>query len=746
MTDSENPAAGQILRFGPFELNVAARCLRTGDRVVKLAPRVYSLLVYLLRSGGTAVSRDELIGELWPGIAVSDHSLTEVISRLRRLLDDDSRAPRFIETLPGYGFRFIADIEHGTPTPAELATWPPLWKLAMPGVVLSGLMLAVALGTIFIWAGPAPIERVVLAEITLPGGAPLMDYAAELSPDGSSMAFVQSDPPRLLVMDLATEQTTPLGDLARVWIYRQLRWSPDGKTVALSDLPADDGPGQIELFDVAAGQSEVILEWPAGTLSLLGWSPDSQRLLASADGTDGDRVLMLSRSGEVEGNWPAGLLTDGRVSPDGRWLAVSLRPARGEIVIVPVESIWSPARDVDGELFREWAIGARITDPAPADDSAYWNPTSDGLLFFAPQGGQRNLWTVDLEDGAPVAQARLLQVPGNPYQVQGWAADGRVFFCSFDINRDVVLVALDPLEPAIAESPVILSLQEGRARVGMWSADPSRVLYKSYHEDAVDGDLYLATVPDGVASLNSPQTTRYEVDGPFLWPAWSADGARVYYSRREPKGSRGPRPMGLYVYDIASRSSDQLLPMERLIGPTAPSLDSAGRWLLFTNFAARRDALAAEATLAPGLYLLDLQSNDLRKIDDYASDLATLAPDGASVALPNADATELQLLSVESGERRVLARAPSGGWSFRAPFAFSPDGETLTYVIVRSAAESLCSDYQLWFVDLRGGEPRHLQAADELAPLGASWSPDGRRLAISTFQCQGSVMRHVPSS
>jgi len=746
VNDGGDRAADQILRFGPFELNVAARCLRNGDQVVRVPPRIYRLLEYLITHAGVAVTRDDLIDELWPGVAVSDHSLTEAVWRLRRLLDDNSKTPRFIQTIPGYGFRFIADVEHGTPTSKELATWPPLWKLALPGAALSGLMLAIALGTILIWAVPAPLERVVLAEITLPDGAPLMDYAAELSPDGLSMAFVQSNPPRLLVMDLVSAQTTLLGELTRIWTYRQLRWSPDGKMVALSDLPTDDGPGQIELFDVAAAQSEVILEWTAGALSILGWDSDSQRLLTSAEGPDEQRLLVLSRSGQIEGNWAASPLTEGRVSPDGRWLAASLRPARGEIVIVPIESIWSSELETGPDDFRDWGIGARITSPAPADDSAYWNPTSDRLLFFAPQGGQRNLWTVDLADGVPIAQPRLLQVPGDPYQVQGWASDGRIFFCSFDIRRDVVLAALDRLEPAIVGSPVVLSLREGKARVGMWSADPTTVLYKSYHEDAVDGDLYLAALGDGIESQTAFESTRHEVDGPFLWPAWSADGTRVYYSRREPKGSLGLRPMGLYAYELASGSSERLLPAELLVGPVAPSLDRSGRLLLFTNFAARQAALAAEATLAPGLYLLDLQSGALRLIDDHARDLATLAPDGASVALTNPDASELQLLSVDGRERRVLAQAPPGGWSFRSPFAFSPDGQELAYVLERSLPESLCGDYQLWLVDLRGGAPRHVQMADELAPLGAAWSPDGSLLAISTYGCQGSVMRYLPPS
>src|SRR3954471_7223078 len=101
------------LRFGSFELDVRSRELRTGSRRVRLQGQPFEILRMMLEHPGAVVTRDELRGRLWPdGTFVDfDHSLNAAIKRLRSALGDSADNPRFVETLPRRGYRFIGGRE-----------------------------------------------------------------------------------------------------------------------------------------------------------------------------------------------------------------------------------------------------------------------------------------------------------------------------------------------------------------------------------------------------------------------------------------------------------------------------------------------------------------------------------------------------------------------------------------------------------------------------------------------------------
>jgi DNA-binding winged helix-turn-helix (wHTH) protein len=88
--------------------------LSHGDRQVELRPKAWSLLCYLAERPGVLVTKEELHGAVWGEVVVSDDTLTQALSELRRALGDDPRAPRVIETVHRRGVRFIARV-HGAP-------------------------------------------------------------------------------------------------------------------------------------------------------------------------------------------------------------------------------------------------------------------------------------------------------------------------------------------------------------------------------------------------------------------------------------------------------------------------------------------------------------------------------------------------------------------------------------------------------------------------------------------------------
>ncbi|MBI4885863.1 MAG: winged helix-turn-helix domain-containing protein [Acidobacteria bacterium] len=105
--------------FGEFELDVDARELRAGTSCVRLQEQPFVILQLLLERRGQVVTREELRQRLWPAGTFVDfeHSLNAAVKRLRAALADDADAPRFIETIPRRGYRFVATEDEAEPSP-----------------------------------------------------------------------------------------------------------------------------------------------------------------------------------------------------------------------------------------------------------------------------------------------------------------------------------------------------------------------------------------------------------------------------------------------------------------------------------------------------------------------------------------------------------------------------------------------------------------------------------------------------
>jgi len=112
-----------IYRFERFEADDTAFRLSVGGAPVPLEPKTLRLLLYLLQNRGRLLRKQEILDAVWGEASVTENALTRSIGLLRKALDDDSREPRFIETVPTAGYRFIAQVE--TVLPSTAATTPP---------------------------------------------------------------------------------------------------------------------------------------------------------------------------------------------------------------------------------------------------------------------------------------------------------------------------------------------------------------------------------------------------------------------------------------------------------------------------------------------------------------------------------------------------------------------------------------------------------------------------------------------
>src|ERR1044071_613157 len=96
--------------FDRFSLDLINECLWRGSDEIKIRPKAFAVLNYLLNRSGQLVTKEELLNAVWPATFVGDAVLKVTVRQLREALDDDPKSPRFIETSHRRGYRFIGEI------------------------------------------------------------------------------------------------------------------------------------------------------------------------------------------------------------------------------------------------------------------------------------------------------------------------------------------------------------------------------------------------------------------------------------------------------------------------------------------------------------------------------------------------------------------------------------------------------------------------------------------------------------
>lgn len=160
-------SAGASIRFDRFLVDVGDRRLLRDGEPQDIGSRYFDALLLLVEERGRLVSRERLLDEVWKGVPVTDEALSQCIAQLRRVLGDDPGRPRFIETVPKHGYRFVAEVDAhqdgvagGTsPKAAEWAV--EIARFALAGVV-GGAIAGMFGGFLYgLGATPDPLHRTV---------------------------------------------------------------------------------------------------------------------------------------------------------------------------------------------------------------------------------------------------------------------------------------------------------------------------------------------------------------------------------------------------------------------------------------------------------------------------------------------------------------------------------------------------------------------------------------------------------
>src|SRR5579864_6479828 len=148
-----SPSPQPAVRFGSFEVNSRTGELRKQGLHIKLHEKPFQVLLALLEHPGEVVTRKELQERLWPGdtFVEFENGLNNAISRLREALSDTAESPRFIETVPRRGYRFLPEISPAVFSSPANGSFKR-WLLA----ILLSVGAALVLGAAFHFAMPRP--------------------------------------------------------------------------------------------------------------------------------------------------------------------------------------------------------------------------------------------------------------------------------------------------------------------------------------------------------------------------------------------------------------------------------------------------------------------------------------------------------------------------------------------------------------------------------------------------------------
>ena len=331
----------------------------------------------LLRRPGEVVTREELQHALWPaGTFVEfEHGLNTAVKKIRQALGDSADNPRFIETLPRKGYRFIAPVDGGEAKP-PVRRWKPAWFFALLGV-----SAVAGLSAIFIIHAPKTAGMGFTAEpaTTYPG----REMHPSFSPDGTQVAFTwngeNQDNFDIYMKVLGAE--SPLRLTSHPADDMSPAWSPDGRFVAfLRFFP--DGTAGVFLVPPTGGAERKVADALTPNSFLgpqLTWSPDGKQLvLVDKDSLGNPSALfrLSIESGEKRKltNPPKEFWGDDfpAISTDGRTLAFCrlMRFSVGDLYLLSLSEDLAPR----GEPKRRTFEGRWAASPA-------WAPGGREIVF-----------------------------------------------------------------------------------------------------------------------------------------------------------------------------------------------------------------------------------------------------------------------------------------------------------------------------------------------------------------------------
>jgi len=692
--------------FGAFRLDVSEQMLLRDGRPLPLTPKLFDLLRVLVENGGHLVEKDQLLKELWPDSFVEEGALNRGVSVLRKALGESASGPKYIETVPKRGYRFVAPVRRlagrsvSVAEPSRAAVW------RRPARVI-GVLLAVATAS-YVMLGttvrerkappPAPTHRQV--SFTGREGAPA------LSPDGTRVAYVSDETPskRLMVQELAGGPPLAIFSAPEVG---HLRWSPDGSQLILWARGA--GNDGIYILPHLGGTPRRIMRGQY----LACWSPDGSTIAVASYlagkiwflDTLGRERRLVSLQGvrwsiwDIDWSPVSGLLTLVSSDEQGRFDIWTIRPDGGDQRSVVT-------------------LNAEVS-------AARWAPQGDAIYYFQRQNQTASLEKVHVRSGDEGRSGVATTL------ISGLEVDGS-FSLSADASRLVYarspyysnLWLLDAGGHGTGHRTTTRQLTNGTSLIERPSVSPdgSSIVFNMGRE----GLANLYTMPIGGGS---PKQLTF-LDSFNLGGVWSADGRRIAFA-----STRGGKP-GVWTVE-----ADGGIPRPLASRNLSDSFDLA--WspvsrILYQQ-AGNRNYGELDPETSEERYLVRDSSVGWLFSPVYS-------PDGRKIAVAwnRRPSRGIWVIDAKDGHETPVYATSAGsdmpvGWSPDGRFIYLVEAKNSTYRGLTAPLGETVTDAKILMVSANGGDVTTVAALPFEEVGSVSMTPDGRRFVLTVYSSRSDV-------
>ena len=719
----------RVVRFGPFEANLHTQELRKHGIRLRLPNQSFLVLSVLLERPGQMVTREELRSRLWPSdtFVEYDQGLNAAVNRLREALGDSAEKPRFIETLPRRGYRFIAAIETDTasrladhqasesvaataslrssalaeepPTPATSpANWPVVgglrrfrWKtLSIASIlIVFALLLSAAL---IHWKNSRVAESSGSVRTVPFTSLPGQEVVPAFSPDGSQIAFAwKGDSDKgfdLYVKTIGSERMLRLTDHPSKWI--SAAWSPDGSQIAFARWlpPADSG-----IFVIPAlGGSERKLAradfWYEPFMQI-SWLPDARSVAYWSASETGSHVFLLLldtlKPRVLAPELPCLDAASPALSPDGKSLALVCTSSIAVYTIYVIPMSGGTPRPLVSMMGYPRGLA--------------WSSDGERIIFSNDSGNGGDLWQVSMDSS-------LAKVPwGNGGTFPAVASRGdRLAYVRGSTTIDIWRLDLN-----VPDSATKLIFSTLIQRDPQYSPDGTKIVFDSNRSGS--SEIWLTdgngNNPVQLTSFNGPQTGA---------PRWCSDGRRIAFD------SRGSGLSAIYVEDIQERLPRRI--QTNVENLSLPTWSTDCRWLYVSD---------GKSTL----YRIPSSGGNATRVTEHPSYYSVVSGDRLIFNVKQSAGVELWSKLVEGGSEAPLRNMP------RLTY-FDAWTATSTGIYYSDSASAAIRFYD--FTRQTTSQVAKLkQAPTPAGGLGWSVSPDGRWLLYTqTDDEQSDIMLVEP--
>jgi Tol biopolymer transport system component/DNA-binding winged helix-turn-helix (wHTH) protein len=535
----------QVIRFATFEVDLQAQELRKAGLRLKLTGQPFQVLAILLEQPGVVVTREELQKRLWPDTFVDvDHNLNTAINKIREVLGDSAENPRFVETLPRRGYRFIAPItvngtaaaavtdtpeNRSTSVPKSVATTRPLLASGLLGAVM--LLVVASLWIYKRSETPGPPPQRTLTRITFDDG---LQSEPTWSPNGRYIAYSSDRDGKFDIWAQQVSGGNPVQITKRPGNNWQPDWSPDGKYIAYR---SEDGEGGLYIAPALGGAG---LERKISSFGYFPrWSPDSSRILflTGLSSGVGSSVYVV----RLDGNPPQPVQADmpsekwaisAAWHPDGKrisiWVFADVPFVMPVFLTVPADGGPTVRTELSEEALKAAAdlAGTRLLGGGDPDFRFSWAPSGKAIYFERTFRGARNIWRMKVDPQTLQATSiERLTTGTDSISDLSLSPDGRkIAFASESGRVQAWMFPFDAKRGRVSGSGKAVTSPGLEAWDTSLSPDGSRLAFQARR--AGRWELWEKSLTDG-------RETAIGIDDSYArtGPRWSPDGTRLAYVR-----------------------------------------------------------------------------------------------------------------------------------------------------------------------------------------------------------------------